>query len=39
MAIIITFQAIPESHSKPEDDLEFVILKGNKGDILLREII
>tara|TARA_B100000900_G_C20410323_1_gene646546 strand:- start:55 stop:738 length:684 start_codon:yes stop_codon:yes gene_type:complete len=37
MAIIITFQAIPESHSKPEDDLEFVILKGNKGDILLRE--
>tara|TARA_B100000212_G_scaffold120331_1_gene90061 strand:+ start:363 stop:1046 length:684 start_codon:yes stop_codon:yes gene_type:complete len=37
MAIIITFEAIPESHSKPEDDLEFVILKGNKGDILLRE--
>ena len=37
MAIIITFEAIPESHCKPEDDLEFVILKGNKGDILLRE--
>ena len=30
MAIIITFEAIPESHCKPEDDLEFVILKGNK---------
>ena len=39
MAIIITFEAIPESHCKPEDDLEFkrTYLEGNKGDILLRE--
>ena len=37
MAIIITFEAISNSHSKPEADLEFVVLKGKTGDILLRE--
>ena len=35
MAIIITFT--PIAHAKPEEDLEFIMLEGNKGDIVLRE--
>ena len=35
MAIIITFTAI--AHAKPEEDLEWFVLEGKTGDILLRE--
>ena len=35
MAIIITFEGI--AHSKPEEDLEFIVLQGNVGDAIIRE--
>ena len=35
MAIIITFT--PIAHAKPEEDLEFIVLEGKTGDIVLRE--
>ena len=35
MAIIITFT--PIAHAKPEEDLEWIVLEGKTGDILLRE--
>ena len=35
MAIIITFEGI--AHSKPEEDLEFIVLQGNVGDVIIRE--
>lgn len=35
MAIIITFESI--AHSKPEEDLEFIVLQGNVGDAIIRE--
>ena len=35
MAVIITFT--PIAHAKPEKDLEWIVLEGKTGDILLRE--
>ena len=35
MSIIITFT--PIAHAKPEEDLEWIVLEGKTGDILLRE--
>ena len=35
MAIIITFT--PIAHAKPDEDLEFIVLEGKTGDIVLRE--
>lgn len=37
MAIIITFT--PIAHAKPEEDLEWIVLEGKTGDIILRETI